>query len=132
MSEGEQGLRIESASSEEVVEALRSTRPFAAVGVEELRTALADGPSVERVFAPAGAVLVRPEEDRRYYWLVLDGETRAERPEEDGSLTLAGSAHSGDGFGEVTILFAKNRSPFLVSAVRGSTLIRIDEAGCGS
>jgi signal transduction histidine kinase len=129
MSEGEQGLRIESASSEEVVEALRSTRPFAAVGVEELRTALADGPSVERVFAPAGAVLVRPEEDRRYYWLVLDGETRAERPEEDGSLTLAGSAHSGDGFGEVTILFAKNRSPFLVSAVRGSTLIRIDEAG---
>ena len=41
---------------------------------------------VERVTANAGAVLVEPGEPWHYYWLVLEGEVRAERPEPDGTL----------------------------------------------
>jgi CRP-like cAMP-binding protein len=39
---------------------------------------------VERVQAKAGAVLVEPGQLVRFYWLVLEGEIRAERPEPDG------------------------------------------------
>ena len=56
-----------------------------------LADALAGVSDVERVIARAGTVLVEPKVDWRYYWLVLDGEIIAERPESDGSYTLAGN-----------------------------------------
>ena len=92
-----------------------------------LLQALAGVESVERVSARAGAVLVEPGEAWRFYWLVLEGEMRAERPETDGSRTLVGVAHAGDGFGETPILSGKDQAPFFITATRDSVLMRFTE-----
>ena len=74
--------------------------------------------------AKAGAVLAEPGQAGVYYWLVLDGECRADRVEADGSLSTVGTAQSGEGFGETPLLIGKTHSMFLVTAVRDSVLLR--------
>ena len=127
MSEGGQFLEIESVPLRQVVEALRRTRPFAETSAEELLDALSGVENVERIKAGAGAVLVEPREPWRFYWLVIEGETRAERPEQDGSRTLVGVVRDGDGFGEAPILSGKGASPFVITATKDSLLIRFPE-----
>jgi signal transduction histidine kinase len=82
---------------------------------------------VERVTVQAGAVLVEPMQRWEFYWLLLEGETRAERPEKDGTLTMVGIARQGDGFGEAPFLTGKGVSPFLISATKDSLLLRFRE-----
>jgi signal transduction histidine kinase len=127
MSVGGQSLEIESVPLAEIVEALRRTRPFAETSAETLLNALGGVVGVERVTARAGAVLMEPGKPWHFYWLVLDGETRAERPEQDGSLTLAGIARTGEGFGEAPMLTGKGYSPFLITATQDSLLLRFTE-----
>jgi signal transduction histidine kinase len=127
MSLGGQSLEIESVPLREIVDALCRTRPFSETSAGTLTEALAGVDSVERVRARAGAVLVDPGQEWRFYWLVLDGETRAERSEPDGSRTLAGIARTGEGFGEAPILTGKGYSPFLITAARDSLLVRFTE-----
>ena len=137
MSEGGQQVEIEAVPLRDVVEALRRTRPLAETSAEELLGALSAVETVERVKARAGAVLVEAGGAWQFYWLVLEGETRAERLEQDGSRTLVGVAHAGDGFGEAPLLTGKSQSPFLISATEESLLVRFKEqefwkvmAGC--
>src|SRR5665213_2396033 len=118
---------IESVPLTEIVEALRRTRPFAETSAETLLDALGGVVGVERVTARAGAVLMEPGKPWHFYWLVLDGETRAERPEQDGSLTLVGIARAGEGFGEAPMLTGKGYSPFLLTATQDSLLLRFTE-----
>src|ERR1035438_4432246 len=120
-------LEIESDPLAEVVEALRRTRPFTETTSSTPLGALGGVVGVQRVTARAGAVLMEPGKPWHYYWLVLDGETRAERPEQDGSLTLAGIARAGEGFGEAPMLTGKGYSPFLITATRDSLLLRFTE-----
>jgi signal transduction histidine kinase len=109
------------------VEALRETHPFAETSAESLLEALAGVESVERVSAQEGAVLVEPLQPWSFYWLLLKGETRAERPEKDGTLTLVGVVHDGEGFGEVPLLAGKGHSPFLITVTLDSVLLRFTE-----
>jgi signal transduction histidine kinase len=125
MSEGEQKIVIEPVALEEVAEALGHTFPFAGLNLNELAGI---GP-VERVTAAAEAVLVEPWETVRGYWVVLDGEIRAERPEPDGTRTAVGLARTGEGFGETPLLIGKTHAPFVIQAVRDSVLVRFSEQG---
>ena len=127
MSEGGQFLEIESVPLRQVVEILRRTRPFAETSAEALLEALSGVESVERIKAAAGTVLAEPGETWQFYWLLIEGEARAERPEQDGSRTLVGVARNGDGFGEAPILSGKSASPFLITATQDSVLIRFPE-----
>ncbi len=124
-----QFIDIESIPLREVADVLCRTRPFAETNPLMEIAALRGIDRVERVTAKAGAVLVEPAELWRFYWLVLDGEVRAERTEPDGSRILVGLAHSGDGFGEVPLLTGKTHSPFVIAAARDSKLVRIPEQG---
>jgi signal transduction histidine kinase len=124
MSDGGQSIEIELISAGEAVEAFRRTRPFADISAATL-TEVLSGASVERVTARAGTVLVEPKAEWHYYWLVLEGEISAGRPETDGSFTLAGTTKAGDGFGETPILSGKACSPFRIVAERDSLLIRL-------
>jgi signal transduction histidine kinase len=72
-------------------------------------------------------VLVDAQESVRGYWVVLDGEIRADRSEPDGSRTTVGFARSGEGFGEAPLLTGKTHSPFVIQAVRDSELVRFSE-----
>jgi signal transduction histidine kinase len=120
MSEADKLIEVQPVALVELAEALHQTRPFAETGA----AALSGVGSVERVTARAGAVLAEAGEPIRFYWLVLEGEVRAERPEQDGSRTLVGLALAGEGFGETPLLTGKSNSPFFVSASRDSVLLR--------
>jgi len=81
MSGDGQLLAVESVPIREIVEALRETHPFARPAPRVCWRPLAGVESVERVSAQEGAVLVEPLQPWSFYWLLLKGETRAERPE---------------------------------------------------
>lgn len=123
MSEGEQQIRVESIPLPDVAEALRRTLPFAEADFE----ALHDLGCVERVHAAAGAVLAEPGQSLRWYGVVLAGEVRAERPEPDGSRTVAGIAAAGESFGETPLLTGKSYSPFAILAAQDSVVVRLTE-----
>ena len=123
------GLEIETESIplSEVVEAMRLTRPFAETDPQAFLDALQGIDHVDRVRAKAGAILVKSGEIRKDYWLVIEGQMRAERLESDGSRTVLGSAYAGDGFGETPLLTGKDLSLMVVLAVEDSLLLRIPE-----
>ncbi|HEY1901405.1 MAG TPA: ATP-binding protein [Terracidiphilus sp.] len=125
MNEGRQGIQTKTVSLKEVAEALRQTLPFAGTNFDDLGNM---GP-VEQVTAAAGSVLVEPWETDRAYWVVLQGEARADRPEPDGSRTTVGFARSGEGFGETPLLIGRTHTPFVILAVEDSLLIKFDEEG---
>lgn len=116
-------IEIEPVPFRELGEDLYRTRPFS----ETAPGALHGVDQVERIRAKAGATVAEPGSDRRYYWVLLEGETRAERPEADGTWTLVGRAHSGEGFGEVPLLTGKAQSMFRITAERDSLLVRFTE-----
>jgi signal transduction histidine kinase len=123
MSESGKQIEIEPVLLKNIGDALFHTRPFSGTG----REALSGVERVERVKAREGALLVQPGDEIRYYWVLLEGEIRSERPESDGSLTLVGVVHSGEAFGEVPFLTGKTQSPFLVKTIADSVLLRFSE-----
>jgi signal transduction histidine kinase len=127
MSQGGSRIEIESVPLREVAEALRRTRLFAETCAANLIEALSAVERVDRISAKAGAVLVEPGMPVRSYWLVLDGEIRADRPEQDGSQTTVGFARTGEGFGETILLTGKTHAQFTIVATQDSLLIRFTE-----
>jgi len=127
MSEDGKQMEVRTIPVREAVEALVGTHPFSETGAEPLMEALAGVERIERVSAPAGSVLVESMQPWDFYWLVLHGETRADRPETDGTQTLVGIAKDGEGFGEVPLLTARGFSPFHITAVKDSVLLRFAE-----
>ncbi len=122
MSGATHAIQIETVPLAEAAPALHRTQPFSQT---EMAAALAGLEHVERVTAAAGAVLLEPSDPWHHYWVMIQGETRAERPESDGTWTLVGCAKEGEGFGEIPLLTGKQQSPFRVTAVQDSVLIRI-------
>ena len=123
MSEDDKRIKIESIPLPDVAEALRRTLPFAEADFE----ALHDLGRVERIHPHAGQVLSEPGQTLRSYWVVLEGEMRAERPEADGSRTVASIAVTNEGFGETPLLTGKSYSPFFIIAAHDSVLVRFTE-----
>ena len=100
---------------------LGRTRPFADVPADALQSISV----VDRVRVKAGATLMEPGEGTLYYWLVLDGECRADRVEPDGSLQHCGNgAERAKHSVRLRFLSGKTHSMFLVTAARDSELLR--------
>ncbi len=123
MSEGGKSIEVEPILLREVGEALFRTRPFSGTTPD----ALSGVERVDRVKIKAGATVAESDQMARFYWLLLEGEVRAERPEKDGSWTPAGFAHAGEGFGEVPLLMGRVPSLMRVMAVQDSVLVRFNE-----
>jgi len=107
----------------DVAEALSRTRIFAGTPFD----AIAGVRGVERVTVKAGAVLFEAGEPWHFYWLVLEGEILAKRPEPDGAWTLVGIVHAGEGFGETPLLFGRPTSMFRIFATQDSVLLRFSD-----
>ncbi len=123
MTEGQQPIAIEPVTLESVAGALHASRPFSQTPREAIRGV----DFVDRVTARAGSVLFHAGDPQRWYWVVLEGEVRAERMEADQQPVVVGFTRAGEGFGEVTLLTGKPYSPFTVVAVQDSLLIRFSE-----
>jgi len=126
MGQEQQQIEIEPVAFEEVAEALRQTAPFRDISFDELGSL---GP-VERVTAKAGAVLTESAPLVRFYWVILEGEIRADRAELDGSLSTVGIAKTGEGFGETPLLTGKTQNTALtIVAIQDTVLVRFSEEG---
>jgi signal transduction histidine kinase len=123
MSESAQPIQIEPVQLKDLAGALQQTRIFGATPFD----AIGGVEQVERVTVRAETILVEPNAPWLYYWLLLEGETRAERPEADGTCTLIGRVHAGEGFGEVPILSGRLQSPFRIIASQDSVFLRFTE-----
>jgi len=123
MSESPQSIQVETIHLRVVAEALPRTRLFAETPFDEIGGV----DQVDRITAKAGAVLVEAGEPWKYYWLVLEGETHAKRPESDGTWTQVGIAHASDGFGETPFLTGRSLSMFRIFAAQDSVLLRFSE-----
>ena len=123
MSESIPAIHVEPVHLKDLAAALPHTRIFASTPFN----AILGVDHVDRVTAQAGAVLVEAGQPWLYYWLLLRGESRAERPESDGTLTLVGIAHAGEAFGEVPLLTGKPNSTFRITATQDSVLLRFTE-----
>jgi len=123
MSESTQAINVEPVRLKDLAAALPHTRIFASTPFN----AILGVDHVDRVTAQAGTVLVEAGQRWLYYWLLLRGESRAERPESDGTLTLVGIAHAGEAFGEVPLLTGKPNSTFRITATQDSVLLRFTE-----
>jgi signal transduction histidine kinase len=119
MSAGQRQVEIEPVPLGDVTGQLGRIASFAETGMDQI----AGVERVERVTAPAGSVLVEPGGPISY-WLVVEGETRAERVEQDGTRTIVGHMEAGEGFGETPLLSGKSKSSFSIIAVSDSTLLR--------
>jgi len=75
----EQGVTVELISLGDVAADLHQSQLFATTPVENLFGV----DQVERVSAKSGTLLVQPGDTRLSYWLVLEGNIRAERSEPD-------------------------------------------------
>jgi signal transduction histidine kinase len=116
----EKPLVTQSIPFKEIEAELRGTRIFAEADFH----ALEGMGKVDRVLVSAGSVLSEPGDSAQFYWVVLRGETRAERLEADGSRIVVGGARAGDGFGEAPLLSGKPKVSFRSSAIEDSVLIR--------
>jgi signal transduction histidine kinase len=123
MSDVTHPVEIERIQLRDVTDALHRSRPFAEVDLDHFCAV----EFVDRVTAAAGATLVEPGDPLRAYWLVLDGEIRAERPDPDGSPSIVGCVGAGQGFGEVHLFTGKTESPFYIIATQETHLLRFSE-----
>src|ERR1700726_3420185 len=122
VTEGERP-QVESVAFAEVVERLRSFPTWAASNLETWRGV----ESAELVRLNAGGVLTRPGDSPLRYSVVLEGKLRADRPEQDGTMTTVGYSAAGGGFGEAPLLHGKTASSFLVHAIEPSVVVRFSE-----
>ena len=123
-----ESIQVESIHLRDVAEALPRTRIFAETPFSEI-----GGPDrfridrVERVTAKAGTVLIEAGEPWKFYWLMLEGEVLAKRPEPDGTWTLVSIVHGGEGFGETPLLNGRATSMFRVFVSQDTVLVRFSE-----
>jgi signal transduction histidine kinase len=123
LTQDEQPVLIEPMPLREVADALRRTKPFADANFDDFAVV----PYVDRIVVKAGATVIEPGDPLRCYWVVLEGEIRADRPEKDGLPTPIGLSLAGEGYGEALMLSGKSQSPFLVIATKDSVLLRFSE-----
>jgi len=123
MSESPQSFQVEPIALRDVADALSHTHIFSSTPAGSLRGV----ERAERVTAKAGAVLVEPGAPWLYYWVVLQGEVRAERPEADGAWTVGGIARPGDGFGETPLLMGRTTSLFRLTVSQDAVFLRFTE-----
>ena len=120
MNEGNHAAQMEHVALSEIGSRLTC---FPALAKASLSTAIGSE-EVELIHAVAGTQIIKAGESPIYYTIVLEGQLRADRPEQDGSVTVAGYASPGEGSGETPLLQGKTSAAFNIVANYDSVVIR--------
>ncbi len=123
VTESEKPLQVETVAFAEIAGRLKSFPAYASSDLKTWRGV----DTVELVHLGEGATLTAPGDSPLRYSLVLEGKLKADRPEQDGSVTTVGYAVPGEGFGETPIMHGKTASTFLVRASEPSIVARFTE-----
>ncbi len=82
---------------------------------------------VKLFHARAGELLVEPGERPLWYWVVLAGKVRADRPEQDGTVSKVGHAGPGEAYGETPMMHGKSGASFLIQAEEDAEVVQFTE-----
>lgn len=120
MSEGSQTIQTEHIALREIAPRIACIPAFAH---SSLCTAFGDE-QIDLFHAPAGSLLVQSGESRIFYLIVLEGKLRADRLEQDGTVTVVGFVSPGEGSGETPLMQGKAYATFNVVAHEDSVVVR--------
>ena len=120
MNESMHAVQIEHVALSQIADRLAC---FPALAKASLGISLANQ-QVDLIHAAAGAQLIEAGESPLYYAIVLEGQLRADRPEQDGTITVAGYASPGEGSGETPLMQGKVSAAFNIVANHDTVFIR--------
>jgi signal transduction histidine kinase len=120
MSEGSQTIQTEHVALREIAPRIACIPAFAH---SNLCTVFADE-QVDLIRVPAGVSLVKAGEARIFYLVVLEGKLRADRLEQDGTVTVVGFVTPGEGAGETPLMQGKTYATFSIIAHEDSVVAR--------
>jgi signal transduction histidine kinase len=123
VTESDKPPQVESVAFAEIAGRLKSFPAYAASDLKTWRGV----ETVELVRLSDGATLAAPGDSPLRYSLVLEGKLKAERPEQDGTLTTVGYAVAGEGFGETPLMHGKTTWTFLIRAIEPTVVARFSE-----
>lgn len=123
MTESEKPVHVETVAFREIIQKLGEFPTYASSDLSTLQGV----ETVQLVRVAEGATLVKPGDFPIWYTVVLEGKLQAERPEQDGSISVVGHADPGEGFGETPLMHGKKTSTFQIRAVQPSLLVRFTE-----
>ncbi|HEY0796632.1 MAG TPA: ATP-binding protein [Acidisarcina sp.] len=83
--------------------------------------------NIELVHAPPGTPLIRPGDEEKAFWILLQGQVHAQKLEADGSTTMLTTLSDGETFGEVQLLTGKDNSGVSCEVDLPSTLVRVSD-----
>lgn len=80
---------------------------------------------VDLIEAPAGTMLFDRGEQNIFFWILLSGEVRVTKPEDDGAQTILLTLKAGDTFGEVPLLTGSHGTPGRADVMQPSRMVRV-------
>ena len=118
----QQSSKVEQVEAASLLPQLQQVPVFAGVSIEDLRCL----DMVELVHADAGADLFDITRTRRGFWILLAGELRLQKRQDDGELMLIGTLSAGETFGEVPLLMGKD-SEAVITVLKPCTVVYLRE-----
>src|ERR1700677_671092 len=122
MKDLQQTSKVEQVEAASLASELQKVPVFAGAKLEDLRCL----GTVELVHAESGADLLELTRTHRGFWILLTGELRLQKRQEDGELVLIGTLGAGETFGEVPLLMGKD-SEGVVTVLKTSTVVYFRE-----
>src|SRR6202789_1481231 len=122
MTDVQQSSKIEQVEAASLLTQFQKVPVFAGISLQELRCL----ESVELIHADPGADLMDITRTRRGFWILLEGELRLQKRQNDGELTLFGQMSAGDTFGEIPLLMGKDNEAVL-TVLQPSTVVYLRE-----
>jgi signal transduction histidine kinase len=122
MKDIQQTSKVEQVEATSLASELQKVPVFAGATLEDLRCL----GTVELLHAEAGADLLEVSRTHRGFWILLAGELRLQKRQDDGELTLITMLTAGETFGEIALLMGKN-SEAVVTVLKASTVVYLRE-----
>jgi signal transduction histidine kinase len=120
MNDGSQPIQTEHVALREIAPRIACIPAFAQ---SNLCTLFADE-QADLIHVRAGEALVKTGESRIFYVIVLEGKLRADRLEQDGTVTVVGFISPGEGAGETPLMQGKTYATFNIVAHEDSVVVR--------
>jgi signal transduction histidine kinase len=122
MTDVQQSSKVEQVEGASLFAKLQKVPVFAGVAQEDLKCLGA----VELIEADAGADLSEISRTHRGFWILLEGELRLQKRQDDGALMLIATLSAGETFGEIPLLMGKP-SEAVLSVLKPATAVFLRE-----
>jgi signal transduction histidine kinase len=122
MTDVQQSSKVEQVEAASLATQLHKVPLFAGVSIEDLRCL----GTVELIHADVGADLFDIVRTRRGFWILLQGELRLQKRQDDGDLMLIGTMSAGETFGEFPLLMGKD-SEAVITVLKPCTAVYLRE-----